>query len=44
MTDLPNGHYKPEGSENLDDCPYIKRFYRWAKKGPKDEPPSLEMV
>ena len=30
LKDLPNNHYIPEDTETLDDCPYIKRFYKWA--------------
>ena len=31
MKDMPKNHYIPDDVEILDDCPYIKRFYKWAK-------------
>ena len=40
MDDLPNGHYKPEEDETLDGCPYIKRFYKWAKEH-EDDPEEM---
>ena len=40
MKDLPKDHYMPEEAENLDDCPYIKRFYKWAQEH-DNEPQTL---
>ena len=43
MEDMPEGHYIPGEDENLDECPYIKRFYKWAKEH-EDEPDELPLV
>ena len=42
MDDLPKEHYLPTVDESLNDCPYIKRYYKFTRENKEETLKTIE--